>query len=88
MPQTQQHKAAAQNRQRYCDLRATDLAGILATCHRHLSNINKTHLDLLDCEDGTPEDDFYIKMILGMWQDMRDDVQAIIEAQLVAGQVA
>lgn len=78
----------AQSRQRYCDLRATDLEGILATCKRHITNINKTCLDLLDCEDGTPTDDFYTKMILGMWLDMRDDVQAIIEAQLVAAPVA
>lgn len=68
-------------RQRYCDIRATSLEEILETCNRHIKNFNMTSIDLLDNEDGTETDFFYIDTIRGMWQDMRDDVQQMLEVQ-------
>ena len=80
MSKTTRPKAVNQSRQRYCELRANNLAEVLVTCERHITNIGRTQLDLLEEGDGTPNDDFYCGMMRGMWQDMRDDVKAIIEA--------
>ena len=64
---------------RYCDIRATNLEGVLSTCDRHIANIIKTKLDLIDNEDGTSTDDFYIDMFMGTWVDLRNDVSDILK---------
>lgn len=66
-------------RQRYCNTRATSLEDILTTCERHLHNTTLMHLDFIDNEDITPTDEFYIKMLFGMWGDLREDVQNILQ---------
>lgn len=70
-------------RKRYCLTKATTLQEILETCDRHIENIRKTHIDLLEEGDGSPTDDFYCSMIREMWKDMRDDVQEMLEAERV-----
>lgn len=59
---------------RYCSIIAKNLDDILATANRHIKNINLTHLDLIDNEDGTATDTFYINMFRDTWSDLRDDI--------------
>jgi hypothetical protein len=65
-------------RERYCKIKATSLEEILVTCNRHIKNINLTLLDLIDNQDGTDTDIFYIDMFRGTWADLRDDVEAML----------
>lgn len=68
-------------RKRYCNIKATSLEEVLATCDRHIRNITLTELDLLENEDGTETDWFYINMFRDTWFDLRDDVEALLKEQ-------
>lgn len=65
-------------RERYCDIRATSLQEILSTCDRHIKNIGLTQLDAIENQDETDSDRFYCDMFRRSWQDLRDDVAAIL----------
>lgn len=64
---------------RYCNIKATNLEEVLATCDRHIKNINMTHQDLLEGGDGTFADSFYIDMFRKTWTDLRNDVFDILK---------
>ena len=66
---------------RYCDIRATSLDEIIETANRHIKNITLTELDLIDCEDGTSTDFWYINMFRDTWRDLRDDAIAMKEKE-------
>jgi hypothetical protein len=67
-------------RERYCDLKAASLEEILATCERHIRNIGKTEADMIAEGDGTETDLWYCDMFRQTWQDLRDDVQEMLDA--------
>lgn len=65
-------------RKRYCDIRAECLQDLVSMADRHIRNIGMTLADAIDCEDATSADKFYTEMIRGQWQDLKDDVLAMI----------
>lgn len=69
-------------RERYCDVKATTLEEILETCERHIHNTSLIMYDLLDNEDGSDIDQFYLNMISGTWSDLRDDVKQMINDRI------
>lgn len=69
------------NRKRYCDVKAKTLEEILATCNRHIKNINLAQYDLQDNGDGSETDMFYINLFREVWTDLRDDVQEMIDGE-------
>ena len=71
-------------RKRYCNIKAKSLEDVLATCYRHIRNINMTEMDLIEEGDGTPTDFWYISMFRETWSDLRDDVEKILKEQGVA----
>jgi len=70
--------SASQNTKRYCDIRATSLEEILATCERHIRNSRLMEIDLLREGDGTELDFWYINMFRATWMDLRDDVREML----------
>ena len=70
--------SSASSTERYCDIRATSLEEILATCERHIRNISMTEMDLLAEGDGTESDFWYIEMFRRTWADLRDDVRTML----------
>ena len=63
----------------YGTIRARSVEEIQAVCERHLRNIFTIHADLVDNDDGTPTDLFYIDMFAKAWQEMHEDVTQIIQ---------
>lgn len=67
-----------QARKRYCDIRATSLEEVRQTCLRHIKNITATAIDLVDNDDYTELDVFYIHMFSETWKDLLEDVEKMI----------
>jgi hypothetical protein len=72
------------NRKRYCSIQATSLEEILETCDRHIRNITCYQHDLIDNQDGTSNDRFYINMFHDTWADLRDDVAKMLQSTAFA----
>lgn len=71
------------NINQYGTKHARSLEEVRDVCDRHLRNISRTQYDLIDNEDGTPTDDFYINMFRETWQMLRDDVDAILKKNVL-----
>ena len=61
--------------------RAKDLAGVLEACERHIRNKAFEYADLIDNEDGTPDDFRVILQTKKNWQELADDVREIIRKE-------
>lgn len=58
---------------------AKDLKGVLEACERHIHNKSLEYYDLIDNNDGTPDEIAEIRQTQKNWQELADDVRAIIK---------
>lgn len=72
-------KPAARDRQ--CIIKSKSLEDILKTCDRNIRNISMTLMDTLQEGDDTPADRFYCNHYRESWEDLREDVMAMIAKQ-------
>ena len=68
-------------RERYCNIKASNLEELLQSIERNITNINIMQLDFIDNEDETPNDRFYCNMLRGLLLDMKEDVEGIIRVE-------
>jgi len=69
-------------RQRYCEIRARCLHDILEMSERNIRNAGLTALDAIDAGDFTKSDEFYLNVIRGQWEDLREDVQDMLASNV------
>ena len=81
VPMTKKKSPARQARERQCVIVSNTLEDILATCNRNIRNISMTLMDALEEQDDTPADHFYCGYYRESWQDLRDDVMAMLAAK-------
>lgn len=67
-------------RKRYCDIKATTLNEVLATCERHIRNCGAMLADCTDCQDCSDDYVWLVQQMAHAWADLRDDVEAIMAA--------
>lgn len=48
---------------------------IIELCKHHLENISKTELDLIENQDMTKTDEFYINMFRQTWQNLLNAIE-------------
>lgn len=63
---------------RYCNIRATNLQELLDAVNRNIANTYLMQVDMITEGDISTLDDFYCKMLIGILQDMREDIKGII----------
>lgn len=64
---------------RYCNIRAKNLDELLESINRNIANTYLMRLSAIDADDLTGEDEFYCGMLIGILQDMKEDLQEIIQ---------
>lgn len=64
---------------RYCNIRANNIQELLDAVNRNIANTYLMHVDMLTEGDITTLDDFYCKMLIGILQDMREDIKEIMK---------
>lgn len=69
------------NKERYCDIECKTLEDIEKTCRRHILNAALSRLDMIENEDLTSLDSFYLTAQERMWSDLLQDVTKMLEEQ-------
>ena len=64
---------------RYCNIECKTLEDIKATCERHILNASLSRFDMMENEDLTSLDSFYLNTQERMWSDLLRDVNKMLE---------
>lgn len=71
------------SKERYCNIECKSLEDIKKTCERHILNTKLSRMDLIENYDLTTLDNFYLDEQAGMWNDLLQDVNKMLEEKNV-----